>query len=610
MEPPLYRSCFDTTGLLESVCETFTNLNDPARGEPVHRIFMANFPNHTNQGAPSQGDSCAFSFFKNVGVPLMATLYIPGLNVELLVWLGTIPNVSNALDASQLRTLIHGHPIDVSSSAKSSPPPSTTSGESTVTSNQKPKLNRKRKNRKKKSPTSASHVGNRSKTSAIHVEDQHPASTSYVGGTHLASASYARGKHPPSASHDGGKSPVPASHTGNRSVASTSHVIDPSPTSASHVGDVKPITASHVGGINSIEKPRWIRHKPKFPCKLYKGDHLTHLCPGIPEVQRLWSLSASSSDSESFEVSSQSIQPLVEKVVMSMQSSVDPTPLLGGKVPLDHVVLQPIQPLVVKVVMSMQSLDDPTLLLGSDVSTDYVFSISGSVLSEQGGIPLIPSTPPPSPRMVSFDWNDLVEPHLPSTAPFQIRVEVNSTNIYRCIVDEGAYASILSSSVWKVLGSLELVSSSHELLAFDRRPSEYLGVLPQLPISLGGKIVHVDVIVGQGPLDFNMLLGRDYVYAMNDVVSMLFRMMHFPHNGSIVTINQLASNNHHPNSALFHTTPLYVLSVHVDSTPPRVNYVASYPRCSIASEQEPVQSCLPSRDLVSTIDSLVYPMGA
>jgi hypothetical protein len=52
-------------------------------------------------------------------------------------------------------------------------------------------------------------------------------------------------------------------------------------------------------------------------------------------------------------VVSQPIQPLVEKVVMLMQSSADPTPLLGGEVPLDHVVSQPIQPLVEKVVMPM-----------------------------------------------------------------------------------------------------------------------------------------------------------------------------------------------------------------------------------------------------------------
>jgi hypothetical protein len=81
------------------------------------------------------------------------------------------------------------------------------------------------------------------------------------------------------------------------------------------------------------------------------------------------------------------------------------------------------------------------------------------------------------------------------------------------------------------------LSSSHELLDFDRRPSEYLGVLPQLPISLSGKNVLVDVTVVQGPLDFNMLLGRDYVYAMNVVVSTLFWVMHFHHNGSIVTID-------------------------------------------------------------------------
>jgi hypothetical protein len=97
---------------------------------------------------------------------------------------------------------------------------------------------------------------------------------------------------------------------------------------------------------------------------------------------------------------------------------------------------------------------------------------------------------------------------------------------------------------------------------------------------------------------------------MNVVVSTLFRVIHFPHNGSIVTIDQLVSANDHPNLALFQTTPLYVPSIRVDSTPSWVNYVASYPRCSIAYEQEPMKSCFPSRELVSTINPLVYPMGA
>jgi hypothetical protein len=94
--------------------------------------------------------------------------------------------------------------------------------------------------------------------------------------------------------------------------------------------------------------------------------------------------------------------------------------------------------------------------------------------------------------------------------------------------------------------------------------------------------------VVQGPLDFNMLLGSDYVYAMNVVVSTLFWVMHFPHNGRIVAIDQLEYDNHHPNSALVQAYPLYVPSVHVESTQPWVNYVASYPRCPIASEKEPL----------------------
>jgi hypothetical protein len=99
---------------------------------------------------------------------------------------------------------------------------------------------------------------------------------------------------------------------------------------------------------------------------------------------------------------------VVDKVLTLMQSSDHTT------FPLESVEST-------KVVTPMQYLDEPTLMMGSDVSIDYVFSISSSVLSKQGGISLTSSTPPPSPRMVSFDWNDLVEPCLPSYAPFQIR---------------------------------------------------------------------------------------------------------------------------------------------------------------------------------------------
>jgi hypothetical protein len=129
------------------------------------------------------------------------------------------------------------------------------------------------------------------------------------------------------------------------------------------------------------------------------------------------------------------------------------------------------------------------------------------------------------------------------------------------------------------------VSTTSELLAFERIPSECFGILPQFPITLGRKIVPVNFLVVLGPLEFNMLLGHDYVYAMNVVVSMLFHVMYFNHNGSIVTIDQISSNNYHPNVNLAQFSPLYFPSFRVDSSMPQVNYVASYPWCSIASKK-------------------------
>jgi hypothetical protein len=57
---------------------------------------------------------------------------------------------------------------------------------------------------------------------------------------------------------------------------------------------------------------------------------------------------------------------------------------------------------------------------------------------------------------------------------------------------------------------------------------------------LGGKTVFIDIMVVQDPLDFILLLGRDYVYAMKSIVSTLFRVIYFPENGRVVTVDQLS----------------------------------------------------------------------
>jgi len=78
------------------------------------------------------------------------------------------------------------------------------------------------------------------------------------------------------------------------------------------------------------------------------------------------------------------------------------------------------------------------------------------------------------------------------------------------------------------------------LKAFDGRTYKPCGIINNLQVELGGKTVSIDVEVVDGPLDYNILLGRPWVYAMTAIVSTYFRMIVFPHKGTITVINQLS----------------------------------------------------------------------
>jgi hypothetical protein len=130
------------------------------------------------------------------------------------------------------------------------------------------------------------------------------------------------------------------------------------------------------------------------------------------------------------------------------------------------------------------------------------------------------------------------------------------------------------------LGCPPLASVMQDLLSFNGRTSQPLGTLPQFPVTLGGKIVFIDIMVVQDPLDFALLLGRDYVYAMKAIVSTLFRVIYFPHDGRVVTIDQLSFID-----------PTWIASMNglkMVSPPPQVNYVALSPMASTSDDLEPV----------------------
>jgi hypothetical protein len=134
------------------------------------------------------------------------------------------------------------------------------------------------------------------------------------------------------------------------------------------------------------------------------------------------------------------------------------------------------------------------------------------------------------------------------------------------------------------------------MLAFNRRTSQPLGTLPQFPVTLGGKTIFIDVMVVQYPLDFALLLGQDYVYAMKSIASTLFCVIYFPHDGIIVTIDQLSFIG--PNWI----TSLNGSYMQTVSPLPQVNYVALSPMPSVSNAYEP----LTVSSLPYDLDPVVY----
>jgi len=52
-------------------------------------------------------------------------------------------------------------------------------------------------------------------------------------------------------------------------------------------------------------------------------------------------------------------------------------------------------------------------------------------------------------------------------------------------------------------------------------------------------MVSIDIKVVDAPLDYNIHLGRTYMYEMKLIASFVFWTMIFPHKGKFVTIDQL-----------------------------------------------------------------------
>ena len=90
------------------------------------------------------------------------------------------------------------------------------------------------------------------------------------------------------------------------------------------------------------------------------------------------------------------------------------------------------------------------------------------------------------------------------------------------MINEGAAASVMSLSCCKGLGSPELSQSTTMLTAFDGISFWPQRILPSLKVQLGGKTITIEVEVVDAPLDYNLLMGWNWMYSMQVVASYIF----------------------------------------------------------------------------------------
>ena len=95
----------------------------------------------------------------------------------------------------------------------------------------------------------------------------------------------------------------------------------------------------------------------------------------------------------------------------------------------------------------------------------------------------------------------------------------------------------MSKNVWQKLGAPELKPSVITLRAYDGWPSTPIGLFQNVPVCLAGKMVHIDIEVLDTHLDYNILLGWSYMYAMSAITSFVFRIMMLPYEDQIIIVD-------------------------------------------------------------------------
>lgn len=140
--------------------------------------------------------------------------------------------------------------------------------------------------------------------------------------------------------------------------------------------------------------------------------------------------------------------------------------------------------------------------------------------------------------MLTFDMLN-VKKRLPHHMDFQIKSTYRNINIFGTVIDEGASTCVMPISCWKAIGSPSDVPSPTLLTPFDEHSHRSHEIILAFPIYVGGKVVNIEVEIIDGNLYYNLLFSKNWIYKMDAIVSSLFYILCFPHEGRIIRVDYL-----------------------------------------------------------------------
>jgi hypothetical protein len=114
---------------------------------------------------------------------------------------------------------------------------------------------------------------------------------------------------------------------------------------------------------------------------------------------------------------------------------------------------------------------------------------------------------------------------VPHHLAFQIQVLVGGKKIQCTILDEGSSNYIKYFPYCRALSYPTLTPSPTTLKEFDGHGFQPHRLLQYFVVTLKGKTISVDIEVVDAPLDYNLLLGRSWFYAMTIISSSMFRIL-------------------------------------------------------------------------------------